>query len=93
VHLLQLGGGEAARSVGAVALTALQFLRRAVHADEHHVLGDEQREAVPQAPLGAEDVVHDDVVTGGGHPGDGAVVAPPGAVQHRVEVTGVDRDR
>jgi hypothetical protein len=56
-------------------LATFQFLQRAVHSDQDHVFGGEERDAVEQLPRLAQNVVHDDVVAARSHTGDGTAEA------------------
>lgn len=74
-----LSSGQTGWAVTALLLAPFQFGQGAVHADQYDVLRDEQVDTVGQAPLFAQDVVHDDVVAACGHPRDSPMEALPGA--------------
>jgi hypothetical protein len=79
VDLLDLSGCGAERAIAALLFSALQCVERATDSDEDDIDAGHDGQAILKAPWLAEDVVHDDVVSGPGHSGDRAVETGSGS--------------
>ncbi|CAL2068621.1 protein of unknown function [Streptomyces murinus] len=86
VDLLELPCSKSRRAVAPSLFPSFQFRQRAVNADQDDVLGGEQVEAVEEAPVPAQHMVHHDVVAGRGHAGDRSVETHGGPVDFGLQM-------